>query len=301
MKALIVAEKSESFTKPLILFSSTKYYSQKQDNFANHNLSKQTIIIASSPILLSLFVHTKYNMNMDYSDIFAEIYRNRRWGRRGPASGEGSRRDAAVPFTHYLSGFLAGRPEVRKILDLGCGDLSQWPSEIFKNHLYTGIDLVPNVMKDQISQLKTLDSNLLPGNFLELNLPAADLVIIKDVLIHLPFSDFQRTINKLSEYQWILLVTDIFSHGFRVSLGKVKRSVSRGSLYGNLIQRLFQARDILTSDIAPGGYHWVDVNNFLDVLLLQELKIVSQITYKNSGYTLGRTTIKQITLLRKVR
>lgn len=234
---------------------------------------------------------------MDYRAIFEDIYKNRRWGKIGPASGEGSHLIAAMPFTQFLAGFLAGKSDISRILDLGCGDLKQWPRGFFKKYKYIGIDLVASSAEEELNNFECTEKSFISGNIIEIELPQADLAIIKDVLIHLPYEDFAKILPRLASVPYIILVTDTQSVGWRVSLGKVKRALKAKELSSNPFRRLAYARKILEGDIKPGHYHWFDVNRFKAVILANGFSIEYQSVFKVKGFTKGRSTDKQLTLL----
>jgi SAM-dependent methyltransferase len=137
---------------------------------------------------------------MDHAAIFDDIYRKDLWkGGSGTGSGEADTR----AYRDFLHNFMRSNG-VRSVLDVGCGD---WQ---FSRHMdwtgiaYLGVD-VSNVV------LQTTRTFARPGvEFRALNavadpLPAADLLIMKDVLQHWSNADILALLPKLPSFRYALI------------------------------------------------------------------------------------------------
>ena len=141
---------------------------------------------------------------MSHADVFNDIYRRNLWK---VGSGTGSMPQYARSYMGYLQNFLRTN-RIASVLDLGCGD---WQ---FSRHLdwtgitYTGIDVSSVVLESTRSFAR-------PGvSFLEMDaardtLPAAELLLAKDVLQHWPNEDVQRFLPQLSRFR-LALITNGF-------------------------------------------------------------------------------------------
>lgn len=134
---------------------------------------------------------------------FARIYEDEDWVRKGAEekrdlpgeqarSGLGSREDTTREFRAVLEDFLRDH-DITSVVDAGCG---HWPSgyQRFVNWQgvhYTGLDIVDTVVAENNLYLAQPEAHGLAsatcrvGN-VSTPLPKADLLLVKDVLMHLP-------------------------------------------------------------------------------------------------------------------
>jgi len=127
---------------------------------------------------------------------FRSIYSGSEWQLGADAlSGLGSREETTRPFCRFLEAFLRGEG-IRSIVDLGCG---HWPSGYQRfvdwgSASYVGVDIVPRVVEDNRAYLRRTSRlaafGLRSASFVEADarapLPPADLLLVKDVLMHWP-------------------------------------------------------------------------------------------------------------------
>ena len=86
--------------------------------------------------------------------------------------------------------------DLRTILDVGCGDMEV--GSILPSHGYLGVD-VSDVVIERNSK-KFTDRTFVCGNFLDLSLSPADMVVCMDVLIHLnDYSFYVGFVSKIVE------------------------------------------------------------------------------------------------------
>lgn len=150
---------------------------------------------------------------------FSRIYAREEWD--GEAlSGLGSREETTREFRSFLEEFLQQR-KITSVVDAGCG---HWPSGYqrfmdWQNVHYTGVDVVPYVVQENtryFEDASVLSSHgLLSAKFIcddvSEMLPEADLLLVKDVLMHLPnraVHDFlAKSVNgKSPRYRAVMLV-----------------------------------------------------------------------------------------------
>lgn len=142
--------------------------------------------------------------------IFEAIYADDAWSGRG--SGEGSQFIHTRGYARFLQDFLARRG-VRSVVDLGCGD---WQ---FSRHLdwsgidYRGYDLVRSVVERNQREFSrpNVSFHLFDGDFA--SLPAADLLIAKDVLQHWSHRSVQDFLPHLSRFGACLLTNCVNPSG----------------------------------------------------------------------------------------
>jgi SAM-dependent methyltransferase len=137
---------------------------------------------------------------------FTSIYNERHWGE---GSGIGSAPENVMPYLQFLQDFLINN-HVSSVVDIGCGDwqfsrLVEWGGTT-----YSGFDVVESVVARNTSTFgKPGVSFHLLGGMSEL--PSADLVLVKDVLQHLPLRDVQDYLGHCRRhYKFALITNDIY-------------------------------------------------------------------------------------------
>jgi SAM-dependent methyltransferase len=154
--------------------------------------------------------------------VFDEIYNHNGWGF---GSGHGSLPSVTKGYRQFLEDFLREN-NIKHVVDYGCGD---WQfSRLIKwgDTHYTGLDIVPSVIDSNNANHARDGVNfslLKPGST---KMPKGDLLIIKDVLQHLPNEMIKEFIDKvLPKFTYALVTnctlptsdinTDIEAGGFR--------------------------------------------------------------------------------------
>ena len=175
-------------------------------------------------------------MSKSIKDSFSNIYDSHTW-KGNSLSGPGSDADRTIAFRSLVERFLRNK-NIQSVVDLGCGDWSYSRLIDWGGIKYTGIDVVGSVIEN--NKLKYAKNNI---SFLCLDaahqdIPAADLIIVKEVLQHLPNKDVQSILSKVHSYSYAIFVNDISHH-----------------IRGNWRQ-LWRWRQICrtNTDIDPGGY-----------------------------------------------
>ena len=146
----------------------------------------------------------------DESTIFGQIYDRGGWW--GLGSGPGSSSEYNKPFLDFLADFIS-RESIRSIVDYGCGDWRMFSEYQFGDTEYLGVDVVRSVVDENRKRY------LKPGVDFRLARPlkeedySADLILMKDVMIHLPndrcaeFLDFS-----MRSFRFGIFVNDMRSH-----------------------------------------------------------------------------------------
>lgn len=133
--------------------------------------------------------------------IFERIYMHNHWGH---GSGEGSLAIHAHPYVEFLQRFLR-RKRIGSVVDFGCGDW-QFSSAIRWGDIeYRGYDIVPAVIaaNRQRYQKGRISFHEMGTSLAEL--PAADLLIVKDVLQHWSNEAISNFLPLISRYRFALI------------------------------------------------------------------------------------------------
>lgn len=135
--------------------------------------------------------------------VFDHIYQSGQWGM---GSGPGSSRSALGAYKSFLGRMIAKfRPE--SVLDLGCGYFApyadvEWPD-------YTGFDVAKAPIeanrRDHASQSRRFEQR----DWMEGDLPHADLVLVKDVLQHWPDELVRRGLQRLSACNRVIITNSV--------------------------------------------------------------------------------------------
>ncbi len=141
-------------------------------------------------------------------DVFREIYRENFWKNDESVSGNGSTIEATSAVRSALPG-LVKRLSIQTILDVPCGDYNWWPKMKLPGVLYTGADIVPELVEtnrkkyqDDTHQFVTLD--ITRDSF-----PPYDLVFVRDLFGHFSNADIKRALANIrqSDSRYLLATT----------------------------------------------------------------------------------------------
>jgi SAM-dependent methyltransferase len=160
--------------------------------------------------LFSLFFQKSF-AEKSTGEIFSEIYEKKLWGLNHEnygTSGPGSSFESTEKYREFLQHFLHTF-DIHSVVDVGCGD---WEFSRFINWdgiNYMGYDVVPRVIEENKRKYETAVIQFAVGDGAAINLPVADLLICKDVLMHLPYEDIAIILSKAKQYKYCLFTNDI--------------------------------------------------------------------------------------------
>lgn len=144
---------------------------------------------------------------VDPVEAFREAFRSNLWGgesRSGPGStpDQTGAIEAAIPV-------LCERLGVRRLLDIPCGDFSWMAKVELHGASYVGADLVPEIVDRNRARHARSDRAFVELDLVGSELPAADLVLCRDCLVHLSHAGVQRALANIarSETRWLLTTT----------------------------------------------------------------------------------------------
>lgn len=144
----------------------------------------------------------------DAEGVFTDIYRQDHWH---GGSGEGSTAEATAPYRHIVERLVVS-PEIRSIVDLGCGDWQLGSLVDWHGRRYTGVDVVEDVVAADRDRWGDERTRFTAGDAMTGDVPSGDLLLVKDVLQHWPTSDVERFLRQvLPRYSYALLTNDLAS------------------------------------------------------------------------------------------
>lgn len=156
---------------------------------------------------------------MSLEERFTRIFTSNAWGSQETPCGPGSTLEACAAIIEKLPVWL-DLHSVRSIVDLGCGDF-HWMSQVDLEDIeYDGYDIVKEAVE---AASKHAASNIAfhHADILTMQIPKADLVVCKDVLIHLPDADALALLQSTRSSGSRLLASTTspgWNNGFRVGM-----------------------------------------------------------------------------------
>jgi hypothetical protein len=142
------------------------------------------------------------------ANVFARHYRAGSWGWGETVSGFGSTLQATESLREELPGLL-DELGVRVLVDAGCGDF-HWLKEVeLPVERYVGLDAVRELIEWNRTRYGAPRREFLQRDVVGEALPASDLVLCRDCLIHLPNAHVVRFLHNVraSGARWLAATT----------------------------------------------------------------------------------------------
>ena len=176
-------------------------------------------------------------------NVFEEIYRKNGWNGRESRSGPGSGTESTAKLAAFLPEFCQDA-ELESVLDVGCGD-GFWMPNLPG---YVGVDVSPYAIGAAESRHPGRDYRVLDA--VREELPRGfDLVIVRDVIQHLPLADGKALVENARASGRLLLCSTYIN-------GR-NRDIAPGECYTPDMQAdPFNLGPWL--EIEPDGWGWAD-------------------------------------------
>jgi SAM-dependent methyltransferase len=176
---------------------------------------KKPVAIAAgliAALAVSHFAIDAVNRRSPLTRTFNRIYAEGTWGRdvtgRG-TSGSGSTLEITREYRAYVEEFIRTHA-VTSVVDAGCGDWGFSRAMDWGDASYLGVDIASDVIEAVRRKHETGRIRFQVGDITE-DLPAADLLISKDVLQHLSNALVHKFIEnnlRQGKYKWAILTND---------------------------------------------------------------------------------------------
>ncbi len=144
-------------------------------------------------------------------EAFTNIYEQGIWGLNEHGvghSGSGSTEANTRLYRFFLQDFMREN-QIKTVVDVGCGDWEFSRLIDWSGIHYTGFDIVRSVVENNNRIFGNSHIQFFCGNLVELDLPSADLLICKDVLMHLPHHDILACIPQFAKFKHCLITYDV--------------------------------------------------------------------------------------------
>lgn len=140
--------------------------------------------------------------------LFREIYEVDGWS---GGSGLGSIPDATVVYRQVVQRLLDA-PDVRTVVDAGCGDWQISRLLDWSGVSYLGVDVVPELIQRNTAEFGRAGIRFEARDMSQAALPKADLLVCKDVLQHWPNAWVGAFLARASRrYRYVLVTNDVLS------------------------------------------------------------------------------------------
>jgi SAM-dependent methyltransferase len=169
-----------------------------------------------------------HGYDLPHSEVFDFVYTANVWGGAGDGSigtsGKGSTDAVTAPYRDFLTGFMR-KNGIVSVLDVGSGDWQLGKLINWEGIDYTGVD-VSAVVMENTGKYAAPKIRFVEGDARSMELPAADLLILKDVLQHWSNDDIVGFLPKLAGFRYSLITNggdpaapanrDVLAGGFRL-------------------------------------------------------------------------------------
>lgn len=167
----------------------------------------------------------RYNLRKKYNEMlhkdsleerFTLINQQNLWNSKESISGEGSE----LEYTSNLRFWLTKKVKelnVKKFVDAPCGDFN-WMQHVC-NELdfnYLGLDIVEEIINKNNSNFSKNNTKFKVANICKDEIPDCELLMVRDCLFHLSFTDIDNFLKNISltNYKYLLTTTHIVDNNF---------------------------------------------------------------------------------------
>lgn len=138
-------------------------------------------------------------------DRFKYIYETNHWDEAESVSGPGSTLEETEPIRRELPALLA-ELGASSLLDLPCGDFHWMQHTDLSGVRYIGGDLVGDLIERNRAKYASDGVEFQKIDLVNNTLPAVDVILCRDCLVHLSFADAQAALSNIarSGVRWLL-------------------------------------------------------------------------------------------------
>jgi SAM-dependent methyltransferase len=139
-------------------------------------------------------------------DVFTNIYESNQWGgQKGEYfSGTGSDEYNACLYSEVVKKFIKDK-NIKKVLDLGCGDFTVGSKLQVEGVEYLGIDIVKKLVEKNRQEYGNTNVQFKCLDIISDELPDSEMCLIRQVLQHLSNGQISSILEKAKKYKYILI------------------------------------------------------------------------------------------------
>jgi hypothetical protein len=143
--------------------------------------------------------------------IFTHIYANNAWGDRESVSGHGSSLKKTAEIRREIPTLLK-RHAIRSIFDAPCGDFNWMRTVDLSGIEYIGADIVAALVKANQNAYSSINKEFIKLDVATAIPPKVDLILCRDLLIHLPLAECQKVLSGFISSGSTYLLTTSYVH-----------------------------------------------------------------------------------------
>ena len=144
------------------------------------------------------FYYSQQLQKKDIKNIFTDYYVSNKWKDKESRSGTGSNLEVTTVLRDRLKNLLI-KYNVTTVLDLPCGDYN-WMNRVDYNfEQYTGADIVDPLIGNNNKKFANKNTRFVIFNALEDDYPDAELLLCRDLWVHLSFEDINKFLEKFHQ------------------------------------------------------------------------------------------------------
>ena len=140
-------------------------------------------------------------------ELFKNVYDNNLWGQ--PDEGKKYYSDSppqlTAPYREYVSSFIRSHPDIKRIVDLGCGDFEASSGIDMGAAHYIGVDIYDQLIAYDIQHYGNSCREFRICDLVEDELPPGDLCLATFVLYIMSHEDVVPVLEKLKQYRYVLI------------------------------------------------------------------------------------------------
>lgn len=169
--------------------------------------------------------------------LYGWVYENNQWGRspEGDKYYSDSPSELTLPYRQYVASFIGSHPEVRRVVDLACGDHKLAAETDLGDTHYVGVDIYDRLIEYNRERYGDDRHEFLVRDLVEDELPPGDLCLMSMALYLMSFEHVQAVLPKLRQYRYVLITdgqADIPT-GERRNIDKLTGKYTPRDLHGN--------------------------------------------------------------------
>jgi SAM-dependent methyltransferase len=139
-------------------------------------------------------------------EIFTDVYQNNLWKAQESRSGPRSELAYTATIRKELP-ILVAQLGASSILDIPCGDFNWLQGVNFGTCKYIGADIVEELVNRNNQHYANKGRKFIKLNIVNDELPTVDLILCRDLFVHLPYADIINALNNIRKSRSKYLLT----------------------------------------------------------------------------------------------
>lgn len=144
----------------------------------------------------------------EYKDVFSNIYDNYGFGSLESRSGPGSTLEETKNLREKIKEVVKEK-NIKSVVDIPCGDFNWMKEIVFNFDSYIGGDIVEKAIEENNNKYSNSRIKFINFDIINNEIPAGDLLIVRDIIGHFPIDDGLKIINNIlnSKCKYLLSTT----------------------------------------------------------------------------------------------